>query len=96
MPLQAELVDNAHSMDQIVESVDINDLSTKNEKKKVARRRWAILAKALKVLFSICVSLCLRNSVLCRVLWEVNPQVLQTNFLCVEFLPSCSCKHYKL
>jgi hypothetical protein len=33
-------------------SIDINEVITvsKNEKKKVARRRWAILAKALKVL----------------------------------------------
>lgn len=34
-------------------SIDINDLIkfSGNEKKKVARRRWAILAKALKVQF---------------------------------------------
>lgn len=96
MPLQAELVGNAHSMDQIVESIDLNDLPTKNEKKKVARRRWAILAKALKVLFGNCVSLCLiRKYVLCRVRWEVSLQVQLTNFLCAEFLPSCSCKHNK-
>lgn len=85
---------NHHNIDL---EINKNDVITtnRNEKKKVARRRWAILAKALKVKICLCPHFycqyynIISNALSIRVRWEVNHQVQPMNFHFDEFLPSC-------
>lgn len=78
---------------QVNGSIDLDDvfIPKQNDKKKVARKRWAILAKALKV--CVCVFFkfapSLSTFLIHRVLQEVNHQVQQMSFPYVEFHLSC-------